>query len=126
MRFMIGLLVASQFLAPSVGFAKTVDVSLKVEKVGEVIHWNPESFEVSPGDKLVLHAENSLVGGADFHGLFIPQLKISEKVDRNKPVTIKRNVPKSLKPGVYSVSCQFHPKHVPARLVVTPVKAKNG
>lgn len=118
MRFLIAL---SLLISCSVGFSKLVEVTLKVEKVGEVIHWAPDTIEVSPDDKLIIHAEHNLTkeeGAADFHGLFIPQLKISEKVERNKPVTVTRSIPKSLKVGEYNVGCQFHPKHAPAKLIV--------
>ena len=115
MRIIIGLL----FIC-SIGYSKAVDVTLKIEKVGEVIQWNPEVITVAAGDKLIIHAEHKLEGGADFHGLFIPQLRISEKVERGKTVTVTRNISKSLKPGEYNVGCQFHPKHAPAKLVVTP------
>ncbi len=99
-------------------FAAPRKIEISTTKVGEAVHWTPEKIEVKAGEKIEITAKHDLEGGFDFHGLMIPELKISETVQRHKPLVLERDVPKSLKPGEYKVSCQFHPKHVPATLVV--------
>lgn len=94
------------------------EISLKTAKVGEAVHWQPEKIEVKAGEKVKLIATHDLEGGFDFHGLFIPELKVSETVNRHKPTSVEVTVPKTLKPGEYKIGCQFHPKHVGATLVV--------
>lgn len=97
---------------------KAHEITIETKKIGDAVHWQPEKIEVCPGEKLKLTVRHDLEGGFDFHGLFIPALKIQEKVDRKKPVTIEKTVPSDLKPGEYKVGCHFHEKHVPATLVV--------
>lgn len=105
--------------ASTVFAADTVrEITIQTEKVGESIHWKPDTIEVTPGEKIKLTAKHEVEGGFDFHGVFIPELKISETVNRNKPTVIEKTIPKTLKPGDYKVGCQFHPKHVPGKLIV--------
>jgi plastocyanin len=94
------------------------EIDLHTEKKDGVISWQPDTIEVTPGEKIKIVAKNDLEGGADFHGLIIPELKVNETVNRGKTVTVVRTIPKNMKPGEYKIACQFHPKHVPAKLVV--------
>ena len=91
-------------------------IELKTEKKGEVMHWMPEQIEVKAGEKIKIVAKHDLEGGFDFHGLSLPELKISESVQRHVPLTIERTI--SLKPDKYKIGCQFHPKHEPVTLIV--------
>lgn len=99
-------------------FAAPRQIELKTEKVKEVVHWMPEKIEVTPGEEVEFVVKHDLEGGFDFHGFFVPLLKISEQVNRHKPTTVKAKIPADLKPGDYPIGCQFHPKHAPATLVV--------
>ena len=94
------------------------EIKMTVEKVGDATHWMPEVVEVKPGEKLHFVLDYKLIGGMEFHGFEIKELKITQKVDRNKTMTVDAEVPADLKPGEYVIGCQFHPKHVPAKLVV--------
>lgn len=94
------------------------EIQIKTEKVGEAVHWMPEKIEVTQGEKVRFVAKHDLEGGFDFHGFFIPVLKISQQVNRGKPLTLEVTIPADLKPGEYPIGCQFHPKHVAATLVV--------
>ena len=76
------------------------------------------SIVVHPGETVRILAKHDLEGGFESHGLLIPVLKITEKVDRHKPFTMTVKVPADLKLGEYKVGCQFHPGHVAATLVV--------
>jgi len=105
------------------GWARAADtlpreITLETKKVGEVVHWWPEKVVVHPGETIRILAKHDLEGGFEFHGLLIPALKITEKVDRHKPFTMTVKVPADLKVGEYKVGCQFHPGHVAATLVV--------
>ena len=98
------------------------EITIKTESIDGAVHWKPDTVEVTPGEKIKITAKHEIEGGFDFHGLFIPELKISETVNRHKTATIQTTVPKTLKAGEYKVGCQFHPKHVPAKLVVKKAK----
>ena len=100
------------------GFSATREIELHTEKVGDVVHWMPGKIEVSPGETVKITAKHDLEGGFDFHGLNIPVLKVQQKVDRHKPMTVEVTVPKTLKPGDYEITCHFHPKHAGALLNV--------
>lgn len=94
------------------------EIEIKTEKIGEAVHWVPEKIEVKPGEKVILKVNHVSPGGFDFHGFQVKALKVEKKIDRDKPVTIPVTMPK--KEGEYKISCQFHPKHVPAMFVVKP------
>lgn len=98
------------------------EITISTEKKDDGVHWSPEMIEVTQGEKVKITAKHELEGGFDFHGLFIPELKISEKVERNKPTVVERTIPKTLKAGKYKIGCQFHEKHVAATLVVNAPK----
>ena len=107
------------------------EITIHTEKKEDGIHWSPDPIEVTQGETVTIVAKHEVPGGFDFHGLFIPELKISEKIDRttpeSKPTTVTRTIPKDMKPGKYKIGCQFHEKHVAATLVVKaaePNKAK--
>jgi hypothetical protein len=51
-------------------------------------------------------------------GLEIIPLQIKLRVYRHKPVKVEKQIPLTLKPGEYDIECRFHPRHVPAKLVV--------
>ena len=96
------------------------EVTLETKKINEAVHWTPEKVEVTAGETVKFVIKHELEGGFDFHGFFIPALKVTEQVERNKPKTIEVKIPGSLKPGEYPIGCQFHPKHVAATLIVKP------
>lgn len=94
-------------------------IELKTEKIADAVHWMPTEVEVNQGEKVKFVAKHELEGGFDFHGLLIGPLKVSEQVHRHKTTQTKViTVPTSMKPGKYPIGCQFHPKHVPATLIV--------
>lgn len=107
-------------LVGSTSFAK--EITLQTKKINDAVHWTPETIEVTPGETIHFTVKHDLEGGFDFHGLYIPVLKISKQVTRHKPETFEVKIPKDLKPGEYQVGCQFHPKHVPAKLLVKPLE----
>ena len=93
--------------------ASNVAVSIETKKIGDAVHWVSEKpITLHPGDEVEITANHKLEGGFVFHGLLIPQLNVTEQVDRNIPKTVKTTVPKDLAPGEYMIGCQFHPKHV--------------
>ena len=94
------------------------EVTLETKKIKDAVHWIPEIIEVTQGDQLKIIAKHELEGGFDFHGLFIPVLKISKQVNRHKLTKVEVTIPADLKPGEYPIGCQFHPKHVAAKLIV--------
>jgi len=98
------------------------EISLKTEMVktkeGEAVHWMPGQIKVKQGDHLKFTVHHDLDAGFDFHGFFIPSLKIAKQVSRHKPLVVEVTIPKDMKPGEYDIGCQFHPKHVPAKLQV--------
>lgn len=110
------LLILSLVFAASALQARTITIETK--KIGDKVHWDPSKIEVVQGEKVTLEAKHELEGGFDFHGLFIPELKITEKVDRNKTLKKDVTIPADMKPGEYKVGCHIHPAHVPATLVV--------
>ncbi len=92
-------------------------IEFRVEKINEATHWVPEKVTVKPGENITIKAQYNLTGGFDFHGFSIPELKIDKKVDRNKTLTLDVTIPsKDVKE--LSVNCQFHPKHVGAKIKV--------
>lgn len=98
--------------------AKPRKIEIETKLVDGVVHWSPATIEVKRGERIEIVANHKLTGGFDFHGLYIPELDIAEQVDRNQEKKVTRTVPKSLAPGEYSLGCQFHPAHVPAKLIV--------
>ena len=75
----------------SLSYGAEKAITLETKKIDGAVHWVPEKIEVCPGDKLTITAKHELEGGFDFHGLFIPALKVSKQVDRNKRDFKKRN-----------------------------------
>ncbi len=100
------------------------EITLQTQKINEAVHWTPEKVEVAPGEKIKFIVKHDLEGGFDFHGFFIPVLKVSEQVNRHEPKIVEVTIPKSLKEGDYPIGCQFHPKHVQATLVVKKAAPK--
>jgi len=82
--------------------------------------------EVTPGEKVKFIVKHDLEGGFDFHGFFVPQLKIQKQINRHKTEEITVRIPKSMKPGDYPIGCHFHPKHVAATLVVKAPEKKSN
>ena len=120
--FSTALLVAFGILG--VAYAQGArEVEIYAEKVGDAVHWMPEKIEVVPGETVLFVINHKLEGGFDFHGIAIDQLQIKDKVFRHKPLKIERRIPLTLTPGEYPIGCQFHPKHVPATLIVKEPKA---
>ena len=114
-NFTLGMLVLTQFV-----FANEAprEIVLETQKINDAVHWMPETIEVTRGEKIKFIVKHELQGGFDFHGFFIPVLKISEQVNRNEPKIVEVAIPKDLKTGKHPIGCQFHPKHVKATLVV--------
>lgn len=100
------------------GLDTTREVVLETKSINNATHWEPEKIEVQPGEKIHVVAKHDLKGGFDFHGLYIPVLKIQKQVNRGKPESFDVTIPKDLKPGEYDVKCHLHPTHVGAKLVV--------
>jgi len=86
-------------------------------------HWMPKEIKVKAGEKIKIVAKHELDGGYDFHGLYVPELKISTEVHRHKPVTIEKDVPLDLD-GKYKIQCHLHSTHEPATLIVEGAKKK--
>jgi len=101
-----------------------IESKIETKKINDAVHWMPEVIEVTQGEKIKFVVKHDLEGGFDFHGFFIPVLKVSEQVDRHKPKNVEVSISKDIKPGEYPIGCQFHPKHVGARLVVKAVAKK--
>lgn len=93
-------------------------IEIKTEKINDAVHWVPEKIEVNPGEEIKFVVKHDLEGGFDFHGFFVPQLKIQKQINRHKAEEILVSIPKDMKPGDYPIGCHFHPKHVAATLVV--------
>jgi hypothetical protein len=73
---------------------------------------------VVQGETVLFVFSHELEGRFDFHGLEITPLQIKLRVFRHKPVKVEKQIPLTLKPGEYDIECRFHPRHVPAKLVV--------
>jgi len=99
-------------------FGVAREIVIQTQKVGESVHWMPEKVEVAPGEEIKFVVKHDLEGGFDFHGFFVPQLKIQKQVNRHNSEEITVKIPKNMKPGDYPIGCHFHPKHVAATLVV--------
>lgn len=100
-------------------FAKKAQrIEIETKLVDGIVYWSPEKIEVKRGERIEIVANHKLVGGFDFHGLYIPELDVADQVDRNVEKKVTKTVPKNLAPGEYKLGCQFHPGHVPATLVV--------
>jgi len=98
------------------------EIVIETKKIDDKTRWMPEKIEVSPGERIKIVAKHELEGGFDFHGLFIPALKITKQVNRNQPLVIETVVPATVKEGEHKVACHFHDTHVPAVLVVKAKK----
>ncbi len=116
------------FLATNIGLSATRMIPLRTEKKktekGEAVHWTPSPIEVFAGETVKFVVKHELKGGFDFHGFFIPVLRIAEQVTRNKTFEKEVNIPASLNPGEYEIGCQFHPSHVAAKLIVKEAPKK--
>lgn len=106
------------FLMGVVGIAAEREIVIQTQKIGDAVHWVPQRVEVKQGETVKFVVKHDLEGGFDFHGFFIPQLKIQKQVNRHKAEEITLKVPQNLKMGEYPIGCHFHPKHVAATLVV--------
>ena len=114
------IIIALALCLPSQFFGAVHEVNLDTKKINDAVHWTPETIEVTQGEKVKITAKHDLEGGFDFHGLLIPVLKISEQVNRHQPKVLEVTIGKDVKPGEYKIGCQFHPKHVGAKLIVKP------
>ncbi len=96
------------------------EIKMEVKSVGGKTIWSPEKVEVHPGDTVKFVLEDKLPG-KEFHGFMIAPLKVTEKVDLDKPAkTVEVKIPKDAKLGDMKIACQFHPTHLPSTLSVTP------
>ncbi len=93
-------------------------VELSTVMVNGAVHWMPDVVEVKPGESIRFVLKHELEGGFDFHGFSIPALKIAKQVNRRQPLNVDVELPLDMAPGEYPIACQFHPKHVGAKLVV--------
>jgi len=110
------ILVGLLFSLASFGGVR--EINMQTEKKDDGVHWMPEKVEVTAGEEVKFVIKHELEGGFDFHGFFIPQLKIQKEVHRHKAEEITVQIPKDLKPGEYTIGCHLHPTHKPATLVV--------
>lgn len=94
------------------------EVEIRAEQVGAVIYWMPETVEVVQGETVVFVFSHELEGGFNFHGIDIEPLGIKVRVNRHKTLKVEKQIPLTLKPGEYEIWCQYHPKHVPTKLIV--------
>jgi len=94
------------------------EITIQTEKINDAVHWVPQKVEVTQGEEIKFTVKHDLEGGFDFHGFFVPQLKIQKQVNRHKTEELTVTIPKDMKPGEYPIGCHFHPKHVAATLVV--------
>ena len=115
---MKNLLFVSVLVVSTHVIAAPRQIELKTEKIKDAVHWTPENVEVSPGEEVEFVVKHDLEGGFDFHGFSVPALKINEQINRHKPTKVAAKIPADLKPGEYPIGCQFHPKHVAAKLLV--------
>jgi len=108
-------------VAPQPAMMKAQDmrqVTFEVKTVDGATHWEPGSVDVKPGETVKFIIKNDLATGPDFHGFAVEGLKIQKQINRGKTEEIVAQIPADMKEGDYPVSCRFHPKHVPAKLVV--------
>jgi len=105
-------------------FGAPREIEIKTEKINDAVHWVPSTVEVSPGEEVKFVIKHDLEGGFDFHGFFVPQLKIQKQINRHKAEEVTVAIPKDMKPGEYPIGCHFHPKHVAATLVVKKTEKK--
>lgn len=121
---MTKLLLLALGLLVTTSFAAEREIKIRTEKRKtpegkDAIFWTPDRIEVVPGEKIKITATHDLPGGFAVHGLTIEPLKIADQVEFQKPLTLVRDVPKTFKVGdEIPVTCQFHPAHQPAKLVV--------
>jgi plastocyanin len=94
------------------------EIEIRAEQVGEAFYWRPDTIEVVQGETVVFVISHDLEGSFDFHGIDIEPLGIKGRVYRHKPLKIEKQIPLTLKPGEYEIWCQYHPKHVPSKLIV--------
>lgn len=119
----VALFITTQLFAVDTGCR---EINLHTEKVGEALHWMPNRVEVTQGEKVRFIVKHDLEGGFDFHGFYIPALKISQQVNRHKPLSLEVTIPSDIKVGEHRIGCQFHPKHVGATLVVKAATKAQG
>ena len=117
------ILVGLLFSLASIGAVR--EITIQTEKKDDGVHWMPEKIEVTAGEEVKFLIKHDLEGGFDFHGFFIPQLKIQKEVHRHKAEEITVQIPKDLKPGDYTIGCHLHPTHKPAILEVKAAAKKN-
>lgn len=101
------------------------EVTIQTEKKDDGVHWMPEKVEVVTGETVKFLIKHDLPEGFEFHGFFIPQLKIQKEVHRNKAEEVTVQIPADMKPGDYIIGCHLHPTHKPATLVVKAAGKKN-
>ena len=78
----------------------------------------PEKVEVVQGETVLFVFRHELEGRFEFHGLEIIPLQIKLRVYRHQPLKVEKQIPLTLKAGEYDIECRFHPRHVPAKLIV--------
>jgi hypothetical protein len=97
--------------------SKLERIELHTEMIDGATHWAPQTITIKAGKEYMLVAKHDLPGGFDFHGLQLKEFGVSTQVNRGKEFTQVIDVPADKK-GTYTIGCQFHPKHVAAKLIV--------
>ena len=76
------------------GFAaRPGEIKMHTQKIGDAVHWMPKTIEVTQGETVTFLVTHDLEGGFDFHGFFIPALKIARQVNRHKPEKLRQPFP---------------------------------
>ena len=121
-NFLFSVWALSFFSFSAFGAPRVIE--LKTEMVNGAVHWMPEKVEVKQGEKVTFLVKHEVTGGFNLHGFSIPALKIAKQVDRSKPLEVTAEI--TVAPGDYDIGCQFHPKHVGAKLHVLPKDSKEN
>lgn len=100
------------FMAGCGGNHKTEDFRINITSTNGVSGFNIGTITVTQGDNVNLHVTNTT---EKQHGFSIDAFNIHRVVDPHKSQTINFQPNKT---GQFSVYCQLHPTHVPARMIV--------
>lgn len=114
-------LIALSLALPLSAFAAGSVHEIKMKSVKEAdgkTHWEPATVEVHPGEKVRFELTHEIPEGPAFHGFSIPALKVAKQVNRGEPLNVDVDIPADMKDGEYPITCQFHPAHVGAKLIV--------
>lgn len=116
-RPLIALSLALPLSAFAAGSVHEIKMKSAKEADGKT-HWVPETVEVHPGEKVRFELTHEIPDGPAFHGFSIAALKVAKQVNRGEPLRVEVDIPADMKEGEYPITCQFHPAHVGAKMVV--------